>query len=46
MEPAKLIFKKTDGIRYFSNKIMDGYRLWESKTHPNYKHFMNTNSNK
>lgn len=42
MNPAKLIFKKMDGIKYFSDKI-DGdgkYRLWESKTHPKYAHFM------
>lgn len=36
---TKLIFKKLDGIRYYSNTIIDGYRLWQSNTHPNYKHF-------
>lgn len=36
---TKLIFKKLDGIKYYSNTIIDGYRLWLSKTHPNYKHF-------
>jgi len=39
---AKLIWKKVDGIKYFSNKIdpTDNYRLWESHTHPNYRHWM------
>jgi hypothetical protein len=35
----KTIFKKLDGIKYFSNVIENGYRLWESNTHPNYKHW-------
>lgn len=35
----KTLFKKLDGIKYFSNIVMDGYRLWESKTHPDYKHW-------
>lgn len=42
MNEAKLIFKTWDGIRYFSNKIdvQGTYRLWESKSHPAYKHWM------
>jgi len=39
MTTEKTIFKKLDGIKYFSNQVMDGYRLWESKTHPKYRHF-------
>lgn len=43
MKEVKTIYKKTDGICYFSNKIdMTGncyYRFWESKSHPNYKHW-------
>ena len=42
MTEAKLIFKTWQGIRYFSNKIdvQGTYRLWESKSHPAYKHWM------
>ena len=39
MENVKMIFKTWNGIKYYSNKISDGKRFWQSKTHPNYKHF-------
>lgn len=33
--------KNWQGIKYFCNKLYsDNYELWESKTHPSYKHFM------
>jgi hypothetical protein len=42
MKEAKLIHKTMHGIKYYSNETdADGYyRLWRSKTHPNYKHWM------
>lgn len=42
LKTTKLIFKKMDGIRYFSTKIYvkkDVYRLWQSLTYPSYKHW-------
>ena len=36
---AKKIFKTMNGIRYYSVKVMDGYRFWESVSHPSYSHF-------
>ena len=34
------VYKTMHGIRYYSVRTdEDGYRLWESKTHPSYKHW-------
>lgn len=38
---TKKVTKKFDGIRYYSEMItIDGYRIWQSISHPSYKHFM------
>lgn len=37
---TKIVTKKQDGIKYYSEKVTnDGYRFWESNTHPSYSHF-------
>lgn len=37
---TKIVRKKQDGIKYYSEKVTnDGYRFWESNTHPSYSHF-------
>lgn len=41
MKDVKRLTKKVDGISYYSIKCdpQGYYRLWESKTHPNLKHW-------
>lgn len=47
---TKMIFKKLDGIYYYSDKIDNtgklAYRLWESKTHKSYSHWTKIKTNK
>ncbi len=44
MKESKLISKRFDGIKYFSNKVdVSGlYRFWESKSHPKFSHWTAT----
>ena len=41
MKITTTIYKMVDGIKYFSNRvdITCCYRLWESNSHPSYKHW-------
>lgn len=41
MNKTKKIYKKVNGINYYSNKldVTGYYRLWQSNSHPNFKHW-------